>query len=47
MKVTKPFEISKILVFQAYKEVKVKKGGAGVDQESIEGFERGLKKQPV
>lgn len=39
----KPFEISKKLVVQAYKEVKAKAGTAGIDQESIEDFERNLK----
>ncbi len=43
MKAAKPFEISKPLVVQAYREVKSKAGSAGVDQESIEDFERNLK----
>ncbi len=40
----KPFEIPKTLVWQAYLEVKSKGGAAGVDQESLELFERNLKK---
>jgi RNA-directed DNA polymerase len=43
LNVAKPFEISKKLVFQAYREVKAKGGSAGIDQESIEQFERNLK----
>jgi RNA-directed DNA polymerase len=43
LKVAKPFEISKKLVWQAYLEVKSKGGAAGVDKESIETFEQNLK----
>lgn len=39
----KPFEISKKLVWKAYQEVKSKGGAPGVDQESMEDFERNLK----
>lgn len=40
---TKPFKISKQLVFQAYKMVKANSGCAGVDKQTIEDFERNLK----
>lgn len=40
---TKPFSISKELVWQAYKQVKDNKGVAGIDQESIDQFELNLK----
>ena len=40
----KPFNISKRVVFEAYKRVKANKGSAGVDGESIADFERKLKK---
>ena len=40
---TKPFCISKKVVWEAYKRVKANKGAAGVDSESIEVFERKLK----
>ena len=43
MKVAKPFEVSKKLVWQAYLEVKSKGGAAGVDGESLELFEHNLK----
>ena len=43
MKVAKPFEISKKLVWQAYQEVKSKGGAAGVDGESLELYEHDLK----
>ncbi len=43
MKVAKPFEISKNLVWQAYLEVKSNGGAAGVDEQSIEAFEQNLK----
>ena len=43
MKKTKPYKISKISVFEAYKLVKANKGSAGVDNESIEDFEVKLK----
>jgi len=39
----KSFEISKHMVFEAYRKVKANKGGAGVDGESIEQFEVDLK----
>jgi len=40
---TKPYEISKHLVLKSYRTVKANRGGAGVDQESIEAFEKHLK----
>ena len=40
---TKPFDISKQMVMKAYKRVKANSAGAGVDQESLEGFDRNLK----
>ena len=40
---TKPFEISKQLVLQAYYKVKANKGSPGIDGESIEMFEANLK----
>jgi RNA-directed DNA polymerase len=40
---TKPYEISKHLVHESYRTVKAKGGSAGVDQESIEAFEKNLK----
>jgi len=39
----KPFEISKRAVWDAYERVKANQGAAGVDGESIEEFEQGLK----
>jgi RNA-directed DNA polymerase len=44
MSEAKPFCISKNEVWEAYKRVKANKGAAGVDEESIEDFERNLKK---
>lgn len=41
--VAKPFEISKKQVWQAYLAVKSNGGAAGVDEQSIEAFERDLK----
>jgi len=43
LKTARPFEISKQLVVQAYREVKSKGGSAGIDEESIKDFERNLK----
>ena len=43
MSKAKPFCISKNEVWEAYKRVKANKGAAGVDDESIEDFERNLK----
>jgi RNA-directed DNA polymerase len=40
---TKPYEIAKQTVWEAYKLVKANKGAAGVDGESIESFEKDLK----
>jgi RNA-directed DNA polymerase len=39
----KPFEISKHVVWEAYKRVKANKGAAGIDEESIAAFEGNLK----
>ena len=41
---TKPFQISKQIVWDAYRQVRSRKGAAGVDAQSIEDFERDLKK---
>ena len=38
----KPFEISKREVWEAYQKVKANKGAAGVDQVTIEAFEKDL-----
>jgi RNA-directed DNA polymerase len=43
MSIVKPFEIPKELVWQAWKQVKAKGGGSGVDKESIAVFEKKLK----
>ena len=43
MKKAKPFEISKHVVLDAWKHVKANQGAAGVDSESIAGFEANLK----
>jgi RNA-directed DNA polymerase len=40
----KPFNISKALVWEAYKQVKANKGGAGVDLESLEEFDKKMSK---
>jgi RNA-directed DNA polymerase len=39
---SKPFEISKWAVWEAYRRVKANKGAAGVDEQSLEEFERDL-----
>jgi len=39
----KPYNISKQTVFEAYKRVKANRGSAGIDGQSIEGFEQNLK----
>lgn len=38
----KPFQISKMEVWESYKAVKSNKGGAGVDQQSLEDFDKDL-----
>lgn len=43
MSTTKSFDISKHVVWEAYKKVKANRGAAGVDEESIKDFERNLK----
>jgi len=43
LKSTKSFEISKHVVWEAYKRVKSNKGAAGVDGESLSRFELCLK----
>jgi len=40
---TKPYDISKTIVWEAYKRVKANKGAAGIDDESIADFEVNLK----
>jgi retron-type reverse transcriptase len=39
----KPFNISKKVVWEAYRRVRANKGAAGVDAESIADFEKDLK----
>jgi RNA-directed DNA polymerase len=43
LKKAKPFEISKHVVWEAWKQVKANQGSPGVDSESIADFERNLK----
>ena len=43
MKKTKPYAISKNIVYEAFLRVKANRGSAGIDDESIEGFELNLK----
>jgi group II intron reverse transcriptase/maturase len=43
MNKTKPYNISKWAVYEAYKKVKANKGSHGVDGQSIEDFEKNLK----
>jgi RNA-directed DNA polymerase len=43
METTKSFEISKFAVLEAYKRVKRNAGGAGIDGQSIQDFEKNLK----
>ena len=43
MNTTKPFNISKQLVWSAWKDVKANAGGAGIDRESLSDFENNLK----
>ena len=40
----KPFDIPKVLVWEAYKKVKVNKGGSGVDHETLAEFDKKLSK---
>lgn len=42
MNETKPFEIPKTLVWEAYQRVKANKGAAGIDGQSIEDFDRDM-----
>jgi RNA-directed DNA polymerase len=39
----KPFDISKKVVLEAWKQVKANKGSAGIDDQTIEDFEKNLK----
>ena len=41
---TKSFDISKNIVWQAYKRVKANKGAAGVDEQTMKDFEQDLKR---
>jgi hypothetical protein len=41
---TKPFDISKHVVWEAYLRVRANRGAAGIDEQSITDFERELKK---
>tara|TARA_A100000171_G_C2127131_1_gene144249 strand:+ start:910 stop:1278 length:369 start_codon:yes stop_codon:yes gene_type:complete len=43
LKYTKPFNIPKSLVFEAFKAVKAKGGSAGVDEQSLMDYENNLK----
>ncbi len=40
---TKSYEISKWIVFEAYKQVKANKGAEGIDGQTMQDFERNLK----
>lgn len=40
---TRSYDISKQVVWQAYQRVKANKGAAGIDGQTIEDFEQGLK----
>ena len=42
MKKTKPYAISKNIVYEAFLRVKANRGSAGIDNESIEEFESNL-----
>ncbi len=44
LKTPKPFDISKRVVMEAFQKVKANQGAAGVDGESIEEFEKDLKR---
>jgi RNA-directed DNA polymerase len=39
---TKPYSISKLIVWEAYQRVKANRGAAGIDEESIAMFEQNL-----
>ena len=39
----KPFAIPKLLVWEAWRQVKANKGAEGVDEESIQAFEENLR----
>jgi len=43
MQTTKPYTIAKQVILDAYKKVKANRGAAGVDEETINKFERNLK----
>ncbi len=43
MSKTKPYIISKQLVMKAYQHVKENRGAAGIDQQSLEDFDKNLK----
>jgi RNA-directed DNA polymerase len=40
---TKPYEISRKLVWKAYQQVKANRGAAGIDNETIQAYEKDLK----
>ena len=42
MSKTKPYEIPKMMIWEAFKRVKANKGGEGVDKESLKDFESNL-----
>ena len=44
---TKPFDIPKTLVYEAYQLVKANRGSAGVDQQSLDAFDLNLEGQSV
>ena len=43
MSEAKPFEIPRMLIWEAWQDVRANRGAAGVDEESIQDFERNLK----
>ena len=44
---TKEHPITKNIVLEAYKKVKANDGSAGIDQQSLESYEKDLKGNPV
>lgn len=47
MEQTKPYNIPKRLIYEAYKRVKANKGSAGVDGQSLKDFDQRPHKQPL
>jgi len=47
MTTTKPYTIPKRLVWESYQRVKANRGASGIDEQTLEEFDKGLVQEPL